>query len=98
MYDPKSHAASPTASKYAAWAIVVMVLGGLLAVTTGLCAGAFVVAGLSDNSGGELSGPGLAGLGLMLGGIPCLGGIVMFMAARKWGKRKLPAPKPEVFE
>ena len=98
MYDPKSHAASPTASKYAAWAIVVMVLSGLLAVTTGLCAGAFVIAGLSDNSGGELSGPGLAGLGLMIGGIPCAIGIAIFFAARKWGKRKPVPTKPEVFE
>jgi hypothetical protein len=98
MYDPKSHAASPTASKYAVWALVVMVLGWLLALSTGLCTGAFVVAGLSDNSGGEISGPGLAGLALMLGGPPCLVGIGMILAARKWGKRK-PAPvKPEVFE
>jgi hypothetical protein len=34
----------------------------------------------------------------MLGGPPCLVGIGMILAARKWGKRK-PAPvKPEVFE
>jgi hypothetical protein len=98
MYDPKSHPTSPTASKYAAWAVVVMVLSGFLAVTTGLCAGAFVIAGLSDNSGGELSGPGLAGLGLMLGGIPCLIGISIFLAARKWGKRKPEPTKSEVFE
>jgi hypothetical protein len=98
MYDPKSHTASPTASRYAAWAIVVMVLSGLLAVSTGLCTGAFVVAGLTDTSGGEMSGPGLAGLGLMLGGPPCLIGIGMFLAARKWGKRKPPKAKPEVFE
>jgi len=97
MADPKSHAASPTPSTYAVWAIVVMVLGWLLALSTGLCAGAFVVAGLTDNSGGEFSGSGLAGLGLMLGGPPCLVGIGMILAARKWGKRKPPAVKPDVF-
>ena len=97
MYDPKSHAISPTASKYAAWAIVVMILGGLLAVSTGLCTGAVVISGLTS-SGGELSGPGLAVLGLIIGGIPCLIGIGMFLAARKWGKRKPPPAKPEVFE
>jgi len=96
MYDPKSHAASPTASKYAVWAILVMILGWLIALSTGLCTGAFVIAGLSDSGGGELSGSGLAGLALMLGGPPCLIGIAMILAARKWGRRKAPT-NPDVF-
>jgi len=86
------------ARRYATWAIVVMALGWLLAVSTGLCTGVFVVAGLSDRSGGELSGPGLAGLALMLGGIPCLVGVAMILAGRKWGRRKTPAPSPKVFD
>ena len=97
MYDPKSHATSPAASRYAAWAIVVMVLGWLIALSTGLCTGAFVVAGLSDNSGGEFSGGGLAITALILGGPPCLVGIGMILAARKWGMRKPPHANPDVF-
>jgi hypothetical protein len=98
MYDPKSHAASPTASKYAAWAIVLMVIGWLIALTTGLCTGFFVIAGLSDgSSGGEFSGPGLAGFALFLGGIPCLFGVGLILAARTWGKRKNPPANPNVF-
>jgi hypothetical protein len=98
VYDPKSHAASPTASRYASWAILVMIFGWLIALSTGLCTGAFVVAGLSDNSGGEFSGGGLAILALILGGPPCLIGIAMILAARKWGKRKPPAIDPDVFQ
>ena len=99
MYDPKSHAASPTASQYAAWAIVLMVIGWLIAITTGLCTGFFVIAGLSDgSSGGEFSGSGLAGLALFIGGIPCLFGIGLILAGRTWGKRKDPLPKPDVFQ
>jgi hypothetical protein len=97
MYDPKSNAASPTASKYAVWAIILMVIGWLIALSTGLCTGAFVIAGLTDSGGGELSGSGLAGLALMLGGIPCLFGVALILIARKWGKRKEPLPKPDVF-
>jgi hypothetical protein len=82
---------------YASWAIVVLVLGWLLAVSTGLCTGIFVIAGLSSSSG-ELSGPGLAGLALMIGGIPCLVGVAMILAARKWGKLKPPPVNPGVFE
>jgi len=94
---PPAPVPRPPASRYAGWAIVVMIFGWLIAVTTGLCTGTFVIAGLSDNSGGELSGPGLAELALMLGGIPCLVGIAMILAARKWGKRKPPPPSPNVF-
>jgi len=98
MYDPKSHAASPTASKYAAWAIVLMVIGWLIAITTGLCTGAFVIAGLADgSSGGELSGYDLVGMALILGGIPCLFGVALILIARKWGKRKQPPSDPNVF-
>jgi hypothetical protein len=35
--------------------------------------------------------------GLMLGGIPCLIGVGMILAARKWGKRKPPPTSPDVF-
>jgi hypothetical protein len=98
MYDPKSHAASPSASKYAVWAIILMVIGWLIAISTGLCTGAFVIAGLADgSSGGELSGNDLVILALMLGGIPCLFGVALTLIARKWGKRKIPPSDPNVF-
>lgn len=98
MVDPKSHATAPAGAKYAAWAIVVMVLGWLIALSTGLCGGAFIIAGLSDGSGGgEFGGSDLALLALMLGGIPCLFGVGLILAARKWGRRKPPAPQPDVF-
>jgi uncharacterized membrane protein YedE/YeeE len=95
MYDPKSHAASPTASKYAAWAIVVMVLGWLLAIGTGLCGSTFVISGIAD--GGAGYGSAMIMAGLILGGVPCLVGIGMILAARKWGKRKPPSSNPDVF-
>ena len=94
MYDPKSHAASPTASKYAAWAIVVIILGWLLAIGTGLCGGAFVISGMSESSN---YGEAMIMSGLILGGIPCLIGIGMILAARKWGRRKTPPSDPNVF-
>jgi hypothetical protein len=97
MYDPKSHAASPTASKYVAWAIVLMVIGWLIAITTGLCTGFFVITGLADSSGGEFSGPGLAGFALVFGGIPCLFGVGLILAGRTWGKRKNAPQSPDVF-
>jgi|APAra7269096979_1048534.scaffolds.fasta_scaffold124205_1 hypothetical protein len=98
MYDPKSHAASPTASKYAAWAIVLMVIGWLIAITTGLCTGFFVIAGLADgSSGGEFSGADLVLMALFIGGIPCLFGVGLILIGRTWGKRKPPPVSPEVF-
>ena len=98
MYDPKSHAASSTASKYAIWAIIVMAIGWLIAITTGLCTGFFVFAGLTDSSGGEFGGSGLIGMALMLGGIPCLFGVGLILVARTWGRRKTPPPAdPNVF-
>jgi hypothetical protein len=99
MVDPKSRTAAPTASRYAIWAIVVMVLGWLIALSTGLCGGAFIIAGLSESgsSGGELGGSDLAILGLMLGGIPCLFGVGLILAARKWGKRRNTPADPNVF-
>ena len=94
MDDPKSHAASPTASKYAAWAIVVMILGWLLAIGTGLCGGAMVIGGIGESSNyGEAMIMG----GLILGGIPCLVGVGMILAARKWGRRKDAPPNPDTF-
>lgn len=82
------------ASKYALWAILVMVLGWLLAITTGFCAGAMVISGLGDNQG---YGSAIIMGGLILGGIPCLIGVGMILAARKWGRRKPPAANPDVF-
>jgi heme/copper-type cytochrome/quinol oxidase subunit 1 len=97
MSDPKSFAASPRTSKYAVWAIIVMVIGWLIALTTGLCTGVLVIAGLSDSGGGEFSGSDLAIMGLIIGGIPCLVGIGMILAARKWGRRKASPADPNVF-
>ena len=94
MYDPKSHAASPSASKYTVWAIVVMVLGWLIAISTGLCGGMFVISGLAESSSYSEA---VVMAGLILGGIPCLIGVGMILAARKWGKRKNPPSDPNVF-
>jgi len=94
MYDPKSHTTSPTASKYAVWAIVVMVLGWLLAISTGLCGGVVMISGMADNSSYSEA---VVMAGLMFGGIPCLAGIGMILAARKWGKRKVEPANPDVF-
>lgn len=94
MHDPNSPAAPAIASKYAVWAIVVMVLGWLLAIATGLCGGAFVVSGLVDNSPYSSA---VIMAGLIMGGVPCLVGVGMIFAARKWGRRKPPTPNPDVF-
>ena len=94
MVDPKPQAASPTASKYAVWAIVVMVLGWLVAIATGLCGGAFVISGMGESSN---YGEAMIMSGLILGGVPCLIGVGMILAARKWGRRNTPPPSPDVF-
>ncbi|MDQ7249506.1 hypothetical protein [Dongia sedimenti] len=95
MVDPKSHTASPTGSKYAVWAILLMVFGWLLAITTGLCGGTFVISGLTDHSG---YGEAVVMAGLIMGGIPCLVGVGLILAARKWGRRRAPSPtNPDVF-
>jgi len=85
---------TPTPGKYAVWAIVVMVLGWLLAIATGLCGGVFVISGIVDNSSYSEA---VIMAGLMLGGIPCLAGIGMILAARKWGRRNVPPASPDVF-
>jgi hypothetical protein len=94
MHDPKSDAASPRASQYAVWAIMVMVLGWLLAITTGLCGGFFMIQGIAESSG---YGSALVMSGLILGGVPCLAGVGMILAARKWGRRKAVSANPDVF-
>jgi hypothetical protein len=94
MHDPNSAAKART-TPYAVWAIVVMVLGWLVAITTGLCGGFFVISGLADGSAYSSA---VIMAGLMLGGIPCLVGVGMILAARKWGKRGAPPPaNPDVF-
>ena len=84
---------APKPGKYAVWAILVMVLGWLLAISTGLCGGAFIVSGIVDSSG---YGSAVVMAGLIMGGVPCLVGVGMILAARKWGRRK-PVPNPDVF-
>jgi hypothetical protein len=94
MHDPKSPATAPTKPPYAVWAIAVMVLGWLVAITTGLCGGMFVISGIADNSAYSEA---VVMSGLILGGIPCLVGVGMILAARKWGRRKSPTGNPDVF-
>jgi formate-dependent nitrite reductase membrane component NrfD len=84
----------PTPGTYAVWAIVVMVLGWLIAIATGLCGGMFVISGILDNTGYSEA---VIMAGLILGGIPCLLGVGMILAARKWGKRRNPPANPDVF-
>jgi hypothetical protein len=79
--------------KYAIWAIVIMVVGWLLAITTGLCGGFYVIIGISDGSAYSTA---VVMAGLILGGVPCLVGVGMILAARKWGRRKA-EPDPDVF-
>jgi hypothetical protein len=93
MHDPKPTLAQ-TPGTYAVWAIVVMVLGWLIAIGTGLCGGAFVVSGIVDNSG---YGSAVVMAGLIMGGVPCLVGVGMILAARRWGRRRPPAPQPDIF-
>jgi hypothetical protein len=93
MIDPKP-ATAPAKPPYAVWAIVVMVLGWLVAITTGLCGGMFVISGIADNSAYSEA---VVMSGLILGGIPCLAGVGMILAARKWGRRKTPPADPNVF-
>jgi hypothetical protein len=71
-----------------------MILGWLVAITTGLCGGAFVISGIADNSSYSEA---VVMSGLILGGIPCLIGVGMILTARKWGKRRTPPPNPDVF-
>ena len=85
---------APTPGTYAVWAIVVLVLGWLIAIGTGLCGGAVMISGMVDNSAYSSA---VVMSGLILGGIPCLVGVGMILAARKWGKRKAPASDPNVF-
>jgi hypothetical protein len=92
MSNPPA-APRPTPGTYAVWAIVVMVLGWLIAIATGLCGGAVVISGIADNSAYSSA---VVMSGLIMGGVPCLAGIGMILAARKWGRRKPPAD-PDVF-
>ena len=85
---------APTPGTYAVWAIVVLVLGWLIAIGTGLCGGAVMISGIVDNSAYSSA---VVMSGLILGGGPCLVGVGMILAARKWGRRKPPEPKPDVF-
>jgi hypothetical protein len=85
---------APTGPKYAVWAIVVMVIGGLIALSTGLCGGVFIISGIADNS---TYSEAVIMSGLILGGVPCAVGIGMIVAARKWGRRKIQPPNPDVF-
>jgi hypothetical protein len=94
MYDPHSHTASPKAARYATWALALLVVGWLLAISSGLCGGLFIVSGLSDNTG---YGSALAMAGLLVGGIPCAVGVAMILAARRWGRRKPTQASPDVF-
>jgi hypothetical protein len=91
MHDPNP---TPKPGSYAVWAIVVMVLGWLIAIGTGLCGGIFVISGLTERSG---YGSAIVMAGLIMGGVPCLVGIGMILAARKWGKRKTALSDPNVF-
>jgi hypothetical protein len=93
MSDPRP-TPQPTPGTYAVWAIVVMVLGWLIAIATGLCGGAFIISGIADKSGYSSA---VIMAGLILGGVPCLVGIGMILAARKWGRRKNPQSDPNVF-
>ena len=94
MSNPSAPSA-PAPGTYAVWAIVAMVLGWLIAIGTGLCGGAFVISGIADNSSYSSA---VIMAGLILGGVPCLVGIGMILAARKWGRRKMPPPaNPDVF-
>jgi hypothetical protein len=94
MSDPAHPTPPPSRSRYALWAILLMVLGWLIAITTGLCGGAFIISGMSESSS---IGEAIIMSGLILGGIPCLGGVGMILAARKWGRRKPTAADPNVF-
>jgi hypothetical protein len=94
MYDPKSHAASPRASRYAVWAIALFVIGGLIAVVSGLCTGGMLLAGISD---GSSEGQSIMMAGLMIGGVPFLFGLALIFVARKWGRKLPPPPNPDVF-
>jgi hypothetical protein len=94
MSDPTRHPAPPQGSKYAVWAILVMVLGWLLAITTGLCGGAFILSGMTESSS---TAEAIIMSGLILGGIPCAVGVGMILAARKWGRRKPRTTDPNVF-
>src|SRR5688572_29366677 len=96
MHDPSPPPPATTfGSRYTVWAILVMVVGWLVAITTGLCGGMFVISGMLESSAYREA---VIMAGLMLGGIPCLVGVGMILAARKWGKRKAPAaPNPDVF-
>ena len=91
MPDPKP---TPRTGKYAAWAIVIMVLGWLIAITTGLCGGVFIVSGIADASAYSTA---VIMAGLILGGVPCAVGVGMILAARKWGRRKPSVGNPDVF-
>jgi hypothetical protein len=93
MSNPPPRPAS-TPRTYAVWAIVVMALGWLVAIATGLCGGIFVISGIAEGSG---YGSAVIRAGLFLGGFPCLVGIGMVLAARKWGRRKAPTANPDVF-
>jgi hypothetical protein len=93
MHDPKPTPAV-VGSSYAVWAIVVLVLGWLIAIATGLCGGAFIISGVVDNSPYSSA---VIMAGLIMGGVPCLVGIGMILAARKWGRRKPTPPNPDVF-
>jgi hypothetical protein len=94
MHDPQPPAAPPAAGRYAAWAIVVFVIFGLIAGVSGLCTGAMVLAGVSD---GSAENQAIMMAGLMLGGIPFLVSLALIFVARKWGRKKSPPRAPGIF-
>jgi hypothetical protein len=94
MYDPRSHAASPRAARYAIWAIALFVIGGLIATVSGLCTGVMMLTGVND---GSSEGQAIMMAGLVIGGIPFLFGLALIFIARKWGRKKAAPPNPDVF-
>lgn len=66
---------------------LLMAVGGLIALLCGGCGAIFIVGGLvSLFSPSPQDGPMIAGMGLVVGGIPALLGVAMFLAGR--GLRK----------
>jgi hypothetical protein len=95
MHDPKPPFTSPSAGRYAGWAIALFVIGGLIAAVSGLCTGAMVLSGISDSSA---EGQAILMGGLIIGGIPFLVGLALIFVARKWGRKKSPPPNPDIFQ
>jgi hypothetical protein len=65
-----------------------MAVGGLMAALCGGCGALFVIGGLlSLFSRNTQDGPMLAGMGLVVGGIPAAFGVAMFLGGRGLRKR-----------